>query len=89
MNADTLYVNFGFWDIVPSTHAPGFLNRKVEEKTIAVNGIKMLYSSSYFSQTDFERAYNAKQADLLKAKYDPGRVFKNLYENCVVDRIDS
>jgi FAD/FMN-containing dehydrogenase len=89
VDTDTLYVNFGFWDIVPSKEAPGFLNRKVEEKTTALNGIKMLYSSSYYSRKEFERAYNLTQADLLKAKYDPGHVFKNLYDKCVKDRIES
>lgn len=89
VKADTLYVNFGFWDMVPSKAGPGFLNQKIEQKTTALDGIKMLYSSSFFSRPEFERAYNLKQAELLKAKYDPQCVFKNLYEKCVKDRVES
>ncbi len=48
VDRDTLYVNFGFWDIVHSKEAPGFLNRKVEQETQKLLGKKMLYSSSYF-----------------------------------------
>lgn len=89
VDANTLYVNFGFWDLVHSKEAPGFLNRMVEKKTMAVKGIKMLYSNSYFSREEFAHAYNLQQADSLKAKYDPGHVFKNLYDKCVQDQTDS
>jgi len=37
---------------------------------------------------DFDRIYNFKRAEELKAKYDPNRVFRNLYDKCVKDRVD-
>ena len=58
VDPDTVYLNFGFWDLVPSKEAPGVLNRKVEKMIMAFDGIKMLYSSSYFSRKEFAHAYN-------------------------------
>lgn len=88
VNPNKLYVNFGLWEMVPSEAAPGFLNRKVEHKTAECQGIKMLYSTSYYTPKEFACAYNTGEAASLKAKYDPQSVFKNLYEKCVEDRID-
>jgi len=48
-----LYINFGFWDVIPSTHAPGHFNRKVERKMIDLGGKKGLYSSVYLDEDSF------------------------------------
>ena len=87
VDRDTLYINFGFWDMVPSKEPVGHFNRKVEQKTSELNGIKMLYSTSFYTPDEFEHNYNFKHAESLKAKYDPRRLFKNLYEKCVKDRV--
>ncbi|MDO8775821.1 MAG: FAD-binding oxidoreductase, partial [Burkholderiaceae bacterium] len=43
---NSLYVNFGFWDVVETTRAyePGHFNRLVEREVMRLGGIKSLYS---------------------------------------------
>lgn len=82
----TLYVNFGFWDVVqdPVRREPGHYNRKIERKVAELGGVKSLYSDSYYSEDEFWRRYNKPAYDKLKACYDPQGRFKNLYEKCVL-----
>ncbi|MCL4801153.1 MAG: FAD-binding protein, partial [Burkholderiales bacterium] len=80
------YVNFGFWDVVrpDEPHPPGHFNRLVERKVHELGGIKSLYSDSYFTPEEFWATYDRAAYAALKAKYDPGRVFKDLYEKTVL-----
>ena len=82
----TLYVNFGFWDVVrpDEPHPPGHFNRLIERKVQELGGIKSLYSDAYFQEDEFWRIYDKPAYDALKAKYDPRRVFKDLYEKTVL-----
>jgi FAD/FMN-containing dehydrogenase len=79
----SLFVNFGFWDRVPTTHAPGYFNRKVEAKAKELGGAKALYSSSYYDEATFWSIYNRDRYSELKRRYDPGNAFPDLYEKCV------
>jgi FAD/FMN-containing dehydrogenase len=81
-----LYVNFGFWDVVRprEAHPPGHFNRLIERKVSELGGIKSLYSDSYFPPEEFWSIYNRPAYEALKARYDPGRRFKDLYEKCVL-----
>lgn len=81
-------VNFGFWDVVHSrtAHGPGHFNRRVEQQVIALGGIKSLYSDSYFTREEFDRAYGATAYAELKARYDPQRRLLDLYDKCVLRR---
>lgn len=83
LRPQTLYINFGFWDVVPTTHADGYYNRLIEQKVAQLQGKKSLYSTSYYSEEDFWKLYNKPAYDALKQKYDPEHTFKNLYEKCV------
>jgi FAD/FMN-containing dehydrogenase len=80
------YVNFGFWDVIrtPVAQPPGHFNRMIEDKVIELGGIKSLYSQSFFARQDFDRAYGGDAYYRLKEKYDPGRVFPELYDKCVL-----
>ena len=78
-----LYINFGFWDTVPSTHPEGHYNKKIEAKALALEGKKGLYSSAYYDEETFWQIYNRPAYEALKNKYDPGRCFKDLYEKTV------
>jgi FAD/FMN-containing dehydrogenase len=80
------YVNFGFWDVKRTRDArpPGHFNRLIEEKVSALGGIKSLYSDSYFTRAEFHRRYGGDAYAALKAKYDPGGAFPQLYEKCVL-----
>jgi FAD/FMN-containing dehydrogenase len=81
----TLYVNFGFWDVVRAreSHPPGHFNRLVERKVTELGGIKSLYSDSYFTPDEFWSIYDKAAYDALKARYDPRGRLKGLYEKCV------
>ena len=78
-----LYINFGFWDVIPSAHEPGHYNRRVERKLVELGGKKGLYSSVFFDEDTFWRLYNRPAYERLKQQYDPGCTFPGLYEKCV------
>ena len=81
----TLYVNFGFWDVVKGRRAyrPGHFNRLIEQEVLRLGGIKSLYSDSFFTREEFDRAYGMSQYEKLKARYDPGGRALGLYDKCV------
>jgi FAD/FMN-containing dehydrogenase len=79
---DQLYMNFGFWDMIPSNHEPGYFNRKVENKVDELGGNKSLYSTMYYDRDTFNRIYNDSHYQIIKKKYDPNGIFKQLYEKC-------
>ena len=80
------YVNFGFWDVkrTRAAHAPGHFNRMIEAKVSELDGIKSLYSDSYFAEADFDRRYGGEPYRALKKKYDPAGAFPRLYDKCVL-----
>ena len=84
--ADSLYVNFGFWDVVRTAeeHPRGHFNRLVEGEVARLHGIKSLYSESYYSREAFDAAYNGAAWQALKRRYDPDAAFPGLYEKCVL-----
>jgi FAD/FMN-containing dehydrogenase len=86
MAPDSLYVNFGFWDVVQSTtaHEPGHFNRRIEREVMRLGGIKSLYSDSYFTREEFAQAYGMQDYRALKEKYDPQNRMLDLYEKCVL-----
>jgi FAD/FMN-containing dehydrogenase len=83
-----LYVNFGFWDVIRGreAHPPGHYNRMIEERVVALGGIKSLYSDSFFPEEEFARLYGGEAYRALKAKYDPSGALPGLYEKCVLRR---
>ena len=85
---DTLYVNFGFWDVVRDrTPRPeGFRNRRIERKVGELGGIKSLYSDSYYAEDEFWSLYDRRVYAALKAKYDPQGALGDLYAKCVSRR---
>jgi FAD/FMN-containing dehydrogenase len=81
-----LYINFGFWDTIPTTHKEGHFNRKIERKLMELNGKKGLYSTAYYDRETFWSIYNQSRYDELKRKYDCNGVFRDLYAKCVERR---
>jgi FAD/FMN-containing dehydrogenase len=79
-----LYVNFGFWDMLPGAGVDGFYNRKIERMALHLRGVKGLYSSSYYDEETFWSIYDRQSYERLKAKYDPTGRFRNLYEKTVL-----
>ena len=86
MDADRMYINFGFWDVVRGREKTpeGHYNKKVEAKVEALGGIKSLYSDAYYTREKFWELYNRDAYRALKRKYDPQGRFKDLYEKCVL-----
>jgi FAD/FMN-containing dehydrogenase len=86
MNPDTLYANFGFWDVVRRREAfeAGHHNRLVENKVAELGGIKSLYSDSYYDPETFWRIYDGASYQALKQKYDPDGKARNLFQKCVL-----
>jgi FAD/FMN-containing dehydrogenase len=80
---DKLYVNFGFWDSVPTQKEEGYYNRMIESKVSELHGKKGLYSDSYYTPEEFSKIYDKNGYDALKRKYDPQGKLKTLYEKCV------
>jgi FAD/FMN-containing dehydrogenase len=83
LDPKVLYLDFGFWDILPSNKPNGYYNRLIEKKTQELNGFKGLYSDSFFSEEEFWKIYPKAAFSDLKKKYDPENVFKGLYDKCV------
>jgi len=86
MSPDTIYVNFGFWDTVPTNKEDGYYNRLIENKVKELDGKKSLYSSSYYAYDEFWELYNKTEYTKLKTKYDPEYRLKDLYEKCVLKK---
>ena len=79
-----LYVNFGFWDMLPSAGVDGFYNRKIERMALHLRGVKGLYSSSYYDEETFWNIYDRESYQALKEKYDSNRRFRDLYQKTVL-----
>jgi FAD/FMN-containing dehydrogenase len=81
----TLYVNFGFWDVVHTRTAypAGHFNRLVERKVAELGGIKSLYSDSYYPREEFDAMFGGAAYAVLKERYDPRGRLKGLYEKTV------
>lgn len=88
LNGAGLFINFGFWDIVPNPQkqAAGYFNRKIEDKVRELGGIKSLYSDAYYDEDTFWQLYDGDAYFALKQKYDPGQRLKNLYQKCVLKK---
>jgi len=48
-----LFINFGFWDTVPTTHENGHYNKMIEDEVAELGGRKGLYSTSYYDKDTF------------------------------------
>ena len=83
LRPSSLYVNFGFWDVIPTVHEKGYFNRKIEQKTMELGGAKGLYSTAWYDEATFWRIYDRERYDRLKRSYDPQGVFPDLYSKCV------
>ena len=84
VDSHKLYVNFGFWDVLPKAGADGFYNRKIERMALHLRGVKGLYSSAYYDEETFWNIYDRESYQELKEKYDPNRRFRDLYEKAVM-----
>jgi FAD/FMN-containing dehydrogenase len=81
-----LYFNLGCYCQVRKRPDKGdyYYTKIIDRKCFDLGGIKMLYSSTFLDEDEFNRIYNGAAYAALKAKYDPAGAFKTLYEKCVM-----
>lgn len=80
LDPNTLYIDFGFWDTVPSNKEEGYYNRLIEKKSMELGGFKSLYSSNYYTPEQFWSLFNQSRYNELKQKYDADKRLRGLYE---------
>jgi hypothetical protein len=78
-----LYINFGFWDVVPAHSGPDWRNRQVEHATHELGGRKALYSSSFYDPESFLSLYDHQRYQVIKQRCDPAGILGDLYSKCV------
>jgi FAD/FMN-containing dehydrogenase len=76
-----LYFNLGCYCQVERPHgmAPYHYTKILDRKCFELGGIKMLYSSSFLSEEEFDALYNGAAYRKLKAKYDAAGNTQTLY----------
>ena len=83
--ANRLYFNLGCYCQVRKL--PGredyYYTKILDRKCFELGGIKMLYSSSFMSRSEFDQVYNGPAYERLKTKYDPDHKAYTLYEKTV------
>jgi FAD/FMN-containing dehydrogenase len=82
----TLWINFGFWDVVRTREprAPGDVNRAIERELASLGGRKSLYSDSTYTENEFWALHDRDHYRALKRRYDPGGALPDLYRKCVL-----
>lgn len=80
-------VDFGFYtsmdldEDMDSFH----YNRQIEKKLLEMDGLKCLYSDTFFGYDQFWSIYDKDKYDQVKSKYDPGNTYLDLYRKVVND----
>ena len=89
-DANTLYVNVGFWSTVPLPDGvdpeEGRVNRRIEEVVSDLDGRKSLYSTAFYDRDTFWSIYGGDEYERLKKEYDPDGRLLGLYEKVVERR---
>lgn len=82
----TLYFNLGCYCHVKKRPGGGdyFHTRLLDRRCFELGGIKMLYSSTFLEEPEFDRIYNGAGYRAIKEKYDPGGALGTLYQKCVL-----
>jgi len=80
--AGELYFNLGcYCQVKKPPGKPAYhYTRIMDEKCFELDGIKMLYSSTFLDEKEFDARFNGNAYAPLKAKYDPGRCAPTLFE---------
>lgn len=86
IRANELYFNLGCYCQVSKVPDKGdyHYTRIMDEKCFELDGIKMLYSSTFLPEDEFNARFNGAEYAKLKAKYDPDSYAQTLYEKVSV-----
>ncbi len=82
-------VDFGFYASMElEDHMePYFYNKKIEKKLVEYDGLKCLYSDTFYDWDQFWSIYDKQAYDQVKTKYDPDGIYLDLYQK-VVNKLD-
>ncbi len=83
-----LYLNLGSYNFVERQpdHPPYHHTHIMDDFTFAHDGIKMLYSSTFLDEKEFDKRYGGQAYKKLKKKYDPKHLAPTLYQKAVKSR---
>lgn len=83
---DQLYFNLGCYTQVqrPAGREPYWYSKIMDRKCFDLGGIKMLYSSTFLDEAEFDARFNGTAYRMLKAKYDPRGLAPALYEKVAI-----
>jgi hypothetical protein len=79
---DTLYFNLGSYCQVRRSPdlEPYHYTKIMDDKCFELGGIKMLYSSTFLDESEFDARFNGAAYERLKRTYDPAGNAPTLYE---------
>lgn len=82
MQPETFYFNLGCYCYSKTQQSsdPFYNTKLMDDFCFSLNGLKMLYSSTFLSEQKFSEIYNGAAYLQLKKKYDPENRFKSLYD---------
>ena len=82
---DVLYFNLGcYTQVHRRPDQEDYYNTKIlDRKCFELDGIKMLYSSTFLPKEEFDKIYNGQEYSRLKKKYDPDQNAYSLYDKAV------
>jgi len=82
LKPNALYFNLGCYCQVerPAGKPRYYYTRIMDDKCFELDGIKMLYSSTFLDKAEFDRRFNGAAYAELKRKYDPDGRAPTLYE---------
>ena len=83
-----LYFNLGCYTQVrrPEGREPYWYSEIMDRKCFDLGGVKMLYSSTFIDEAEFDARFNGAAYRVLKAKYDPRGIAPTLYEKVAMKR---
>jgi FAD/FMN-containing dehydrogenase len=83
--SNKLYFNLGCYCYTkkPKANEDYYYTKIMDSKCFELNGLKMLYSSTFLSKQEFDKIYNGRAYETIKQKYDPEHFAASLFEKAV------
>ncbi len=80
------YMNIGCYCFVnkPDPEQSYYYTKILDKLCFEMGGVKMLYSSTFLPESQFDEIYNGARYKSLKQKYDPGARSLTLYQKAAV-----
>eukprot|EP01137_Pigoraptor_chileana_P008064 Opistho-2@54398 len=77
-----IFINFGFWGVVPTEGSDCMSTNKLVEKAVSRLGGKRSLYSTHSDREEFWRAFDKASYQRLKEKYDGGNILMDLFDKC-------